>query len=148
MARYRLFTTGYSGHDPNSFLELLREHGIDLVIDVRRIPMSRKKGFSRTALATFLEVHGLGYVHHRDLGVPQPLRQELRDGSCDLAAYLRRFRTYLRKQSDAIEEAYNLAIEKVCCLLCVEECSDECHRSVVAEELAGHNGKRIEIVHI
>ena len=148
MATHTLFTTGYSGHDTDSFVDHLHEHGISLVIDVRRNPVSRKKGFSRTALSQLLRKNGLQYEHVRDLGVPQPLRHALRDGKCGLAAYLRRFRTYVQGQTQLLDQVYNLAIRNRCCLVCVEECSDECHRSVVAEEVAARNGRRVKIVHV
>lgn len=148
MASHQLFTTGYSGHDPSSFVNLLRDHEVDAVIDVRRNPVSRKKGFSRTALSEFLGKKKVEYLHFRDLGVPQALRQELRDGSCDLQSYLVSFREYLQDQSVALDEVYKIATKKRCCLLCVEECSNECHRSVVADELACRNGRKIKIVHI
>jgi len=148
MAKHILFTTGYSGHDTESFVDLLREHEISLVIDVRRNPVSRKKGFSRTALSEHLREKGLEYQHVADLGVPQPLRNALRDGTCGLAAYLRRFRTYVVRQAELLDTVYNWAIHERCCLLCVEACSDECHRSVIADEVVTRNGRKVKIVHI
>lgn len=148
MTRFKLFTTGYSGHDHDSFLGLLEQHRINMVVDVRRNPVSRKKGFSRTALSEFLRTNGLEYLHVRELGVPQPLRHQLRDGDCDLSEYFCGFRDYLKEQSTVLDNVYNLATEKRCCLLCVEECSDECHRSVVAAEVASRNGRTVEIVHV
>jgi uncharacterized protein (DUF488 family) len=148
MPRHKLFTTGYSGHDLNSFLEVLQSHRIAVVVDVRRNPVSRKKGFSRNALSEFLESNEVKYVHVRELGVPQPLRNQFRDGDCDLIEYLSDFRDYVRRESKALDEVYKLAIAQKCCLLCVEECSDECHRSVVACEVAARNGRTVEIKHI
>jgi uncharacterized protein (DUF488 family) len=145
---HKLYTTGYAGHDPASFLGLLEQHRISTVIDVRRMPLSRKKGFSRTALTEFLEANGLEYQHIRDLGVPQELRIRLRAGDCDLDSYLRGFRSYLGGHRKVLDEVYSLAALTRCCLLCVEKCSEECHRSVVAEEVASRNGKTIEVVHL
>jgi uncharacterized protein (DUF488 family) len=145
---HKLYTTGYAGHDPASFLGLLRQHRISTVVDVRRIPLSRKRGFSRTALAQFLEANGLEYQHIRDLGVPQELRIRLRAGDCDLDSYLREFRGYLKGHVQVLDEVYSLAAVTRCCLLCVEQCSGKCHRSVVAEEVASRNGKTVEIVHV
>jgi uncharacterized protein (DUF488 family) len=148
MTQHTLFTTGYSGRDLNSFLEVLRQHDISVVLDVRRNPVSRKRGFSRTALCEFLRNNGVEYRHLRDLGVPQPLRHQLREGECELGDYLVEFREYLQGQSVALDEVYALATEKSCCLVCVEGNSEECHRSVVAEEVAARNGHTVKIVHI
>jgi uncharacterized protein (DUF488 family) len=118
------------------------------VVDVRRNPVSRKKGFSRTALSEFLCSNAIEYVHVSALGVPQPLRAQLRDGRCDLSEYLAEFSHYVRKELDAVEHVYNLATHRRCCLLCVEECVDDCHRSVVAKEVASQNGHKLKIVHV
>jgi hypothetical protein len=45
-----LLTTGYAGHNLESFLAKLREHDVEVVVDVRQNPVSRKKGFSRSTL--------------------------------------------------------------------------------------------------
>jgi uncharacterized protein (DUF488 family) len=148
VANHELYTTGYSGHDVDSFVRLLRRHDISVVVDIRRNPVSRKKGFSRTALSQVLEKAGLKYVHVKELGVPQPLRHQYRDGDCNLADYLCGFREYLQGQTDPLEKVYNLATNDRCCLVCVEACHKECHRSVVAEEVATHNGHTVKIVHL
>jgi uncharacterized protein (DUF488 family) len=148
MSKNSLFTTGYSGHDQSSFLALMQDNGVDVVIDVRRNPVSRKRGFSKTGLGEFLKANGIEYRHSKDLGVPQNLRADLKAGTCELADYLTGFREYLGDQLSALEEVYNLACRKTCCLLCVEQCSDECHRSVVAEEVAALNGRTVRIVHV
>jgi len=58
-----LLTAGYATHQPDSFLELLKRHGVRLVIDVRQNPVSRRPGFSRSALARFL---ALGNIELRN----------------------------------------------------------------------------------
>jgi uncharacterized protein (DUF488 family) len=148
MPKCRLFTTGYSGHDVTSFIELLQDHDISVVIDVRRNPISRKKGFSSKALTQHLQKSDIDYVHTRELGVPQELRNALRDGTCELSEYLDQFRTYVDGLPDALDSLYALAKKKKCCLLCVEECPEECHRSVVADAVAARNGKTLEVVHV
>ncbi len=148
MVRHTLFTTGYSGHDLNSFLRHLREHEISVVIDVRRNPVSRKKGFSRTALSEFLQLNGVQYLHVRELGVPTHLRHQLRDGDCKLPDYFSCFREYLQEQKSALDRVYALALNSNCCLICLEVASDECHRSVVAEEVASRDGHMVEVVHV
>ena len=67
----QLFTTGYAGHDLDSFVNKLRQHGVNTVIDIRQNPVSRKKGFSKSRLSAFLAENGIGYVHVRELGVPR-----------------------------------------------------------------------------
>jgi uncharacterized protein (DUF488 family) len=146
--KYQLMTTGYAGETPTSFVTKLREHGIETVVDVRELPLSRKKGFSKSALAEVLQLHGIDYVHHRELGVPKPLRNKLRAKDVALNAYFDAFREHLTEYAPLLDEMYNLAQRSRCCLICVEEYSDECHRSVVAESIVARNGRSVEIVHI
>jgi len=148
MSKHKLLTTGYAGHDAESFLSCLQGHGVKVVVDVRQNPVSRKKGFSRTKLAEFLNANGVEYVHAPKLGVPRDIRQLLRDGECELPEYFDRFREYLTEQDEAIEDLYALASQKRCCLICVEHSSEECHRSVVAKAVAARNGHKLEVVHV
>jgi uncharacterized protein (DUF488 family) len=143
-----LFTAGYAGHDLGSFLRLLNEHRIESVVDIRRNPVSRKKGFSRSRLAEFLLSHAIEYVHVRELGVPMELRDELRCGVCDLPEYLARFREYLNCEAHTLRDLNALAARKRCCLLCVESRHEECHRSVVAEAVVLCGGQEMAITHL
>ena len=54
-----LMTFGYEGLDIESFLAVLKKNGITLLVDVRELPLSRKKGFSKTALSAAAEKQGL-----------------------------------------------------------------------------------------
>ncbi len=143
-----LLTTGYAGHDPESFLAKLREHDIQVVVDVRQNPVSRKKGFSRSKLAAFLAAHDVEYVHESKLGVPVVLRKQLKSGETDLADYFRVFRDYLAGCDVALDKVYQLATQKRCCLICVEHRAEECHRSVVAEAVEARNGHKLKVLHV
>jgi uncharacterized protein (DUF488 family) len=118
------------------------------VVDVRQNPVSRKKGFSRSKLSEFLASHDIEYLHVRTLGVPKDLRKRLHDGTCGLADYLEEFRRYLENNSKAVADLYDLATRKRCCLICVEQRPEECHRSVVARAVSSFNGQAVEIVEV
>lgn len=142
-----LFTIGYSGYSAQRFVERLQEAGVNVLVDVRELPLSRKKGFSKNALRTLLEENGIEYRHIRALGVPSELRAELKNGCC-LVDYLNAFRVHLDECTDAIGELRELADEKSCCLMCVEKDVDECHRSVVADRLHEHHGISLRVQHL
>jgi uncharacterized protein (DUF488 family) len=63
-------TIGYEGGTVDAFLRTLREAGVELVLDIRAAPVSRKKGFSKNQLAAHLAHAGIGYRHLRGLGTP------------------------------------------------------------------------------
>jgi len=74
-----LYTIGYEGLDISSFVEELREQKIRVLIDVRELPLSRKKGFSKSALNTVVTAAGVKYIHLRDLA-----RREKSATNCEL----------------------------------------------------------------
>ncbi len=77
--KQKLYTIGYTGFGISEFVDTLLEHEIECLIDIREIPLSRKKGFSKTALTENLESVGIKYSHFRSLGSPRIDRHELRE---------------------------------------------------------------------
>ena len=143
-----LLTTGYAGHDPMSFLAKLQEFDVKVVVDVRQNPVSRKKGFSRSKLSALLAAHDVEYVHESELGVPIPLRKQLKTKEQNLDGYFAGFRDYLAGCGAVLDRLYKLATQKRCCLVCVEHLATECHRSIVAELVEARNGHQLKVVHI
>jgi len=129
----RLFTIGYEGLTLAEFLARLVERGINLVVDVRELPLSRRKGFSKTPLSQALAGAGIEYRHERALGAPKPVRERLRADK-DLNGYFRRFDRYLATQGPVLENLAETCMGRVA-LLCVERDPETCHRSSVAREL-------------
>lgn len=147
MERQQLFTTGYEGFDQETFLWKIRMQGVEVVVDVRNNAVSRNRGFTQSNLQRFLEDRGIGYLHIPELGVPQRLRKQLREGK-SLRSYFQGYRVYLQTQADAIDVLATLAGTKACCLLCLERKPEECHRSVLASVLASKHSDQFEVMHI
>ncbi|MFT4269194.1 MAG: DUF488 domain-containing protein [Xenophilus sp.] len=138
-----VFTIGYEGLDIDDFMSLLSEHGIETVVDIRELPLSRKPGFSKKALANVLNLSGLEYVHIVELGCPRPVRDGYRaDG--DWKRYTAGFLKYLKTQKDAIAELADLVQSSTCALLCYEADFNFCHRSMVADAVSKQCGADIE----
>ena len=137
-----VFTIGYEGLDIDAFMSLLAEHGIDTIVDVRELPLSRKPGFSKKALANVLNLSGREYVHMVELGCPKPVRDRYREDS-NWKRYTEGFMKYLKTQDDAIAELSSLAAASNCALLCFEADSNFCHRSMVANAVKDHCGARV-----
>ncbi len=130
-----LFTIGYEGLNIDDFMSLLSKHGIETVVDIRELPLSRKPGFSKKALANALNLSGLDYVHMVKLGCPKPVRDGYRaDG--DWKRYTSGFLKHLRTQKEAIDDLVELAQSSTCALLCFEADFNFCHRSMVAESVS------------
>lgn len=131
----KVFTVGYEGLELEDFLRQLRRAGVRLVVDVRDMPLSRKRGFSKTALAEALCGAGMAYLHVRNLGCPKAIRDRYRaDG--DWKAYTAAFTKHLRKQSQSVRELADLCEKRSAALLCYEADAGLCHRTYVARAVA------------
>jgi uncharacterized protein (DUF488 family) len=130
-----VFTVGYEGLELEDFLRQLRHAGVRLLVDVRELPLSRKRGFSKTALAEALGGAGMMYLHIRSLGCPKVIREQYRvDG--DWNAYTAAFLQHLRKQTGAVHELARLCKQQPAALLCYEADVRLCHRTYVARAVA------------
>lgn len=141
-----LYTIGYEGLDVFSVVDALKAHGVRVLIDVRELPLSRKRGFSKTALSEALADAGVQYVHLKELGAPRPVRHALRaDG--DWNEYCRGYYGHLDLQDEALRLVAELARAQNTCLLCFEADYRECHRSLIAERLEslGHLGRAVHL---
>ncbi len=142
-----IYTIGYEGIDIEQFFMLLKEHGIETVVDVRELPLSRKPGFSKKILTAALNMSGLEYTHLADLGCPKPIRDRYR-ADADWQCYKEGFLKYLKTQKDAIEELATLATSSNCALLCFEADFNYCHRSMVADAVKQQSGIRVSHIRV
>ena len=132
-----LLTIGYEGRTADELPGSVAASGVTTVIDVRDLPLSRKRGFSKTALAALLAQSGVDYVHERPLGNPKPLRDHVKSGG-DWSWFAQMFRERLVGADDALDRVLSIMQRRgeVVCLLCYEADASRCHRSLVADALA------------
>ena len=127
-----LYTIGYEGRALDDVLGTLKANRVGLVVDVRALPLSRKRGFSKTAFAQALAGAGIAYAHRVALGTPKAMRARYKRDR-DFAALAVEFRKYLGNQTHSLLELIELVRGKRACLLCFEADPALCHRSLVAE---------------
>ncbi|TAN54890.1 MAG: DUF488 domain-containing protein, partial [Rhodospirillales bacterium] len=84
-----LFTIGYEGSSIEDFMATLLLANIRTLIDVRDLPISRRPGFAKKALAGALEKVGISYVHLKGLGDPKEGREAAKAN--DLEEFIRIF---------------------------------------------------------
>jgi uncharacterized protein (DUF488 family) len=129
-----LTTIGYEGVSLDAFIATLKAAKVTLLLDVRELPISRRRGFSKTALSEALSRAGIAYQHERALGAPREVRHRLREDG-DLGRYFVDFREYLASQRQLLDELAGSLSGRVT-LLCYERNPQQCHRSVVVNALA------------
>ncbi|MBO0864466.1 MAG: DUF488 domain-containing protein, partial [Mycobacterium sp.] len=64
-----LYTIGHGAKTADELVAALRQHDVDLLVDVRSFPGSRRNpDVSKQAMPTWLGAAGIGYHHEPDLG--------------------------------------------------------------------------------
>jgi len=130
-----IYTIGYESKTVSSFINILQNYGIKLLVDVRELPLSRKNGFSKTRLKETLNKAGIGYLSIRELGTPRDLRHELKDRKVGFEVFRRQYEEHLNNNLDAIKRLEELARTKPTAIMCYEADWRVCHRSIIAEYL-------------
>ncbi|MGA8689301.1 MAG: DUF488 domain-containing protein [Methyloceanibacter sp.] len=133
---HAICTIGYEGATIAAFIRTLRQAGVELLLDIRAAPISRKKGFSKHQLAAHLSEAGIAYRHLRGLGTAKRGHDAAHAG--DLASFERIFLTHMREPEAVLDlgEAVALAQANAVCLLCLDRDPAHCHRLIVAHRMA------------
>jgi uncharacterized protein (DUF488 family) len=130
-----IHTIGHSTRSIEELVALLQAHEIELLIDVRRWPMSRRyPHFNREALTTSLQQKGIGYVWRQDLG---GFRKPAPD-SPNTAWRVATFRAYADYMltpafTAIIEELTAIAPRQRIAFMCAEAVHWRCHRQLIAD---------------
>jgi uncharacterized protein (DUF488 family) len=132
MGRSALFTIGYEGRQLDELIAMLSAKRITRVIDIRELPLSRRRGFSKTPLGEALRAADIDYVHMREAGNPYRKEKELLTPRRLLAKYER----HLVKADGVVEHVAETARGCRAALLCYEAEPGVCHRSVLAPRVA------------
>ena len=126
-----IVSIGYERRDLSELIGLLKANGVVTLVDVRLNPISRKKGFSKKALAAALGDAGIEYRHERELGNPKENRDPFRRG---LESARQRYRRHLQNSAYSVyERLVDLASTSRVALLCYERDHDQCHRSCILD---------------
>jgi hypothetical protein len=142
-----ILTIGHSTRPIEEFVELLRQHGVQRLVDVRTIPRSRRNPqFNSEALAESLRHEGIDYMHIKELGgLRHPLRDSVNTGWRN--ASFRGYADYMQtgEFAQALGRLLQLCAQKRCAVMCAEAVPWRCHRSLLADALVGHG---IAVEHI
>jgi uncharacterized protein (DUF488 family) len=139
----QVHTIGHSSHPFPRFLELLRQHGIRTVADVRSVPYSRHHPqYQREPLSAALRDAGIGYEFlGRELGARAEDPAVHADGRVqfDRLARTEPFRA-------GVEKVKTLASKGPVALLCAEKEPLDCHRTVLIAPALEREG--LAVIHI
>jgi uncharacterized protein (DUF488 family) len=131
----RLFTIGYERTPtPEVLIDRLVAAGVERLVDVRAVPRSRRRGFSKRGLGEALEEAGIAYEHWQPLGNPQPFRDLYKSGH--RAAGRPGYLAHLQGEaSDDVDALADSLAARPTAVMCVEDDPEVCHRRDLAEEI-------------
>ena len=130
--KLQIWTIGHSNRSLETFLNLLNEHEIQVLADVRRFPTSKLEHFKREALEKWLPKQGIEYVW---------LGEEL--GGYRRGGYKKHMRTELFREG--IKKLLEIARTKRTCIMCMEVNPKYCHRRFISAHL---ERKGVRVIHI
>ena len=138
-----ILTVGHSVHEADQFLRVLHGHGVELLVDVRRYPASRRvPHFNAGVLAQTLASGGIGYEHAEELGGRRPPVPDSPNGGWTNE----QFRGYADHMASdefaaALDRLESRAAERRTAVMCAEAPWWRCHRRLLADALVvkGHD---------
>jgi uncharacterized protein (DUF488 family) len=141
----KLFTIGHSTHAIEFFLNLLRSHDVNCVIDVRSIAASRfNPQYNKKALQHSLMENNILYMHfEKEFGARQTNAAVVNDdGQVDFEKVRQssEFRNGINRLKDGIQKGYTIA------LMCAEAEPLDCHRFAMITPALKESG--FEVKHI
>lgn len=144
-----LFSIGYEGITIDTYLKKLTENNIKLLIDVRKNPVSMKRGFSKNELKKYVELIGVRYIHIPELGIDGNKRKELNSKE----DYIKLFDDYkentLPSRKNYLDFIYSQIKEhKRVVLTCFENDHTFCHRNKVVEALLENPKWNQQVTHL
>jgi uncharacterized protein (DUF488 family) len=142
-----LLTIGHSNRPVESFLEMLQGHGVELLVDVRRMPRSRyNPQFNRETLPETLAAARIAYRHMPGLGgMRHPRRDSTNTGWRNLS--FRGYADYMETPEfeQNLQDLLREAVARRTAVMCAEAVPWRCHRSLIADAAAARG---IPVKHI
>lgn len=142
-----LYTVGYEKLPQAALIARVAQAGVRLLVDVRKLPLSRRAGYSKRLLAGSLAAAGIDYLHLPALGTPKEGRDANRRADWPLFWQIVERELATPEAQFDIARLSALAKQAPLCLLCLEADPHICHRSAVAARVAALGGG-VEVRHL
>lgn len=142
-----IWTIGHSTRTIEELVGLLRHYQIEILVDVRHFPGSRRlPHFNKDALHDALAAAGIRYEHLVELGGRRPVRSDSHNVAWRNASF-RGYADYMETQGfhDGIERLLGIARAGRTAIMCSEAVWWRCHRSIIADYL---KAKGVRVFHI
>lgn len=132
---HTIWTIGYEQATQDAVIGALQAAGVEVLADIRALPLSRRPGFSKSSLAAAITQGGMEYRHFRALGTPAEGRAAARRHDAAALTEIYAGQLELPEALAAMAELRDMAAERRVALLCYEREPAGCHRSLLIRAL-------------
>jgi uncharacterized protein (DUF488 family) len=143
-----IWTVGHSTQNIDAFLALLRQHAVELAVDVRRYPVSRRHPqFGREQLEASLRDAGIRYQWLPELGGRRTPRRDSRNLGWENEGF-RGYADYMETEPFQLALAKLVGLARVdrTAIMCAEAAWQQCHRGLISDALRAHGHKVMHIL--
>ena len=142
-----IWTVGHSTHPEEKFKQILVAHRIEVLVDVRAFPTSRRyPQFNKSELTKALALDEIAYYHEPRLGGRRTPRKDSHNTAWRNAQF-RGYADHMETEDfkSGVQELLELSANARVAVMCAEAVWWRCHRSLIADYLKaeGH-----EVAHI
>ncbi len=143
----KLFTIGFTKKSAEHFFELLKNNGVNKIVDIRINNSSQLAGFTKGSdLAYFAKsINNIGYIHIPDFAPTKELLSNYQNKKIDWVGYQKIFMSLIEQRK--VFSKYDITGFDGACFLCSEESPEKCHRRLLVEYFKEKN-KNIQIIHL
>lgn len=143
----KIWTIGHSTRSDEDFKQILVAHAIEVLVDVRTFPGSRRyPQFNKSELSASLAGVDIKYKHEPRLGGRRTARRDSHNTAWRNASF-RGYADHMETDEfkKGLHELLELANESRTAIMCAEAVWWKCHRSLIADYL---KAKGHTVVHI
>lgn len=145
-----IWTIGHSTRTAQELNDMLHSFQIELLVDVRSYPGSRKfPHFNKEAIQPFLKKNKIDYLHMKALGGRRRAKASSKNTAWRSAGF-RGYADYMETEEfkKAIDQLQEIALEKRTAYMCSEALWWRCHRSLISDYLKLHGWTVMHIMGI
>ena len=141
-----IYTIGYEGKKIEELIQMLKNHNVKCLVDVRELALSRKNGFSKSTLSTMLKESGIVYRHYQELGSPRELRHKLWNEK-NYDDFFKNYSIWLSspEAKEYLTDLEGLAQVRTTAIMCFEKDIEKCHRSIIKKRLIEDGFKVVDL---
>jgi len=143
-----VWTVGHSTRSAEEFGQILLAHGIQVLVDVRSFPGSRRyPQFNRAALAELLQEIGIQYKHEPRLGGRRKPRPDSHNTAWKNASF-RAYADHMESEEfrQGVKDLLELAEKAPTAVMCAEALWWRCHRRLISDYLKTEGDAVIHIL--